>query len=531
MRASFWANLKEASGQVGVEKVDEEKRKLLAQGQILKTKEETTETLRQAREMDTACKWNDCAALLTAAIPLAYLDDTLLGELYYIRGKMLYLSRRYWDAIRDLSMAKSLFNDGTGDCLFYRMRCYIDLGLTIYATVDYDHLVEQYPEYPSIKTYKSKATGPVGYDLKKSVEKIASGRPLPLNTKLEELVKITIAIALMQDFGFEELGQFIYMVKMSGYEVLANPKNFGCYLRDVFGATEMDDISEVFTHFLPEHEIPPECNIDEVIDAVEQMGAGCHLVHQIGFAMCFSLAWTTNGIWNLVSTLFSQHLLAKLPLQRALWHEYFQVEVDRMGTQDDDVSYTCNGGIGEIPPPTHRLDYLYVNDFGGSDYVRLHAVATAHKATAVLAELEKHAPLNVFHTTLAPMIFSLARDAMPESVKFVIERGADVNIVDAAEESPLDAAKVALEFRMDMLHDHGFIVPVEDYNKVVEVLKEAGAESHEDNGANAAREAFSSMFGGGDEDDEEGEEDEEDDGHGHHHHRHHHAHDFDEEAD
>jgi hypothetical protein len=217
-------------------------------------------------------------------------------------------------------------------------------------------------------------------------------------------------------------------------------------------------------------------------------------------------------MWNLHATLFPEQVESRFPLQRALWKEYFDIEMDRIKVGDSDVSYTCNGGIGELPPPHLRVDYLYATDHGASDYVRLHATATAHERTEVLEELARHVPLNTFHVTLAPMIFATARDAMPLSTKFIIERGADVHIMDAAEETPIDAAKIALEFRTDMLHDFGQIVPAEDFASVIQILRDVGAKESEE-GESEARAAFDQMFGHAGSDEEEfgmeGEEDEE----------------------
>lgn len=530
LRTLFWQNLASASSEPAKLVPDEEK-KLLANGLKLSTVDETTTQLKKAKELFAEKKFDEAETLLTQSISLAALDETLLGELYQIRGKIHYEKKNYMLAIRDLSMAKNLFFEAEGETIFYRMRCYIDLGLPNYATLDYDHVAEHNPDFPTLKTFKSKVTGPLPHDFQKLMKLLESGKKLPLNTSLVDLVKITIVIALVQDFGFEELGKFIFMMKMSGYSALLTPASFGAYLRDVFAATDMEDISEVFTHYIPEHEIPVECNIHEVVDAVQVMGEGCHLIHKIGFAMCFSLAWTPTSMWNLHATLFFDHIQAKFALQRALWQEYFADEMERISRQDDDVSYFANGGIGEIPPPHARIDYLYATDHGASDYVRLHAVATAHLRTPastpaddtetrnlpqlVVTELQKHVPLNTFHVTLAPMIFAAARDAMPHAIEFMIQRGAEVNIMDAAEETPLDAARISLEFRIDMLHDHGQMVPVDEFQLVEKILKEAGTKStaneKSDGFRQFMREAFedddedgpSFHFGGDDEEDEE----------------------------
>jgi tetratricopeptide (TPR) repeat protein len=520
LKESFWANLSVASSEIEHKILSEEEKKKLPVGISLSTAEENLLLLEKAKNLFSDEKFDEAEKILTSCLINATLDEEILGQLYHLRGKIHYQLKKYMTAIRDLTMAKNMFVDANGDNLFFRMRSYIDLLLPNYATLDYDALVETFPEYPNIKSYKSKVSGPMPHDFQKLIQKLLTNGSLPITTSLQDLVKVTIVIALSKDFDFEELGKFLFMIKTTGYKSISTPQLFGAYLRDVFAATDMEDISEVFTHFIPEHTIPMECNIHEVIDAIQVMGEGCHLIHKIGFAMCFSLAWTPSSMWNLHSTLFYDHLHAKFELQRALWHTYHQDAIERMQRGDDDVGYTCNGGIGELPPPHVRIDYLYATDHGASDYVRLHAVATAHKSEAVLLELAKHVPLNTFHVTLAPMIFAAARDAMPHSVKFMIERGAEINIMDAAEETPLDAARVALEFRMEMLEDHGQIVPVEEFGQVIIALREAGGASnphaHED-----AQHAFESMFGGGhggtgDEDEEFehdfGEEEEEEEG-------------------
>lgn len=508
LRDEFWQNLRKATEDPRKILSDDEK-KLLPNGDKLKSIEETKSGLEKAKTLFAESKYAEAVQELTALIESAALDEEMIGMMYQLRGKASYHLKKYFEAIRDLSFAKAMFVEENGETLFFRMRCYLDLHLPNYATLDYDKIVEEYPEYPNIKTFKSKVSSPMPHDFQKLVAKLGSGKSLPLGTSELDLAKVTIVIALAEEFGFEELGKFLFMMKTVGYTALATPLGFGAYLRDVFSATEMEDISEVFTHFIPEHTVPMECTINEVVDAVNAMGQGCHLVHRIGYAMCFSLAWTPTSMWNLHATLFYTHIKAKFDLQRALWQEYYLEATERIMRGDDDLGYFCNGGIGEIPPPHARIDYLYVTDHGASDFVRLHAVATAHKNEEVVRELEQHVPLNTFHVTLAPMIFAAARDAMPDSVRFMIARGAEIDILDAAEETPLDAAQVAMEFRMEMLHDQGVVVPIQEFLKVQEILTEAGAKHSHSHGG--AREAFEHMFGhaGGSDGEEfhEGEED------------------------
>jgi len=503
LRDEFWQNLRKASAEPRKTLTEEEKKRM-PNGETLKSVEESKASLEKAKALFAESKYAEAVTELAETIGTAALDEELLGQMYHLRGKASYHLKNYFESIRDLSLAKSLFVEEKGETLFFRMRCYLDLHLPNYATLDYDKIVEEYPEYPNIKTFKSKVSGPIPHDFQKQLQKLGSGKHLPLGTSELDLVKLTIVIALVQEFGFEELGKFLFMMKSVGYHALAAPFGFGTYLRDVFSATDIEDISEVFTHFIPEHTTPMEATIYEVMDAVHAMGEGCHLIHRIGYAMCFSLAWTPTSMWNLHSTLFFSHIKAKFDLHRVLWQEYFLEAEERLARGDDDVGYFCNGGIGEIPPPHARIDYLYVTDHGASDYVRLHAVATAHKNEEVIQELQLHVPLNTFHVTLAPMIFAAARDAMPHSVRFMIQRGAEVNIMDAAEETPLDAAHVAMEFRLEMLHDNDSIVPVEEFQKVQEILTEAGAK-HSQSHHGGARTAFEHMFGGGDHEDDEDE--------------------------
>lgn len=508
LRDAFWLNLKKAAEEPA-KLVSEEEKKKMPRGIALKSEEETKTTIEKVISLMKEEKLAEAESELAAVLPIAALSEELLGELYQLRGKIRFQQKRYFEAVRDLSFAKHLFFTAQGETLFYRMRCYIELDLPIYATIDYDAMVADFPDYPELKSWKSKVSGPLPHDLQKLTSKFSPGRPfvLPLNVSHIDLVKVVIVLALQHNFGYEQLGEFLYAVKTTGYHALSTPAKFGLFLRDVFAANDMEDVSEVFTHFIPEHTIPIECSINEVVDAVNVMGEHCHLVHRIGFAMCFSLAWTPTSMWNLHATLFKDHLSARFDYQRALWHDYHMDMLERIERGDDDISYVCNGGIGEIPPPHSRIDYLYVTDHAASDYIRLHAEATALKDEEVLAELREHVPLNTFHVTLAPMIFAAARDAMPKSVRFMLARGAEINIMDAAEETPLDAAMVALEFRMEMLHDHGYIVPIEDFAEVQEILKNAGARQGHGGGADDARSAFERMFGGGhagEDDDEEG---------------------------
>lgn len=507
VRDLFWANLAKASEEPSGTISDEDKAKL-PKGIELKSAEETKSSAAKAMALLEEKKYVEAAAEVDLAVKNAALDEELLGELYFIRGRARLEQKQYFDAVRDLSFAKNLLYMSNGATLFYRMRAYIELGLPLYSTLDYDALAAEYQDYPELKSFKSKASGPLPHDLQKLVQKFmtSNGMPPSLKASYIDLVKATIVLALQQNFGYEELGSFLYAMKKADHAALNTPAKFGRYLRDVFAANDMEDISEVFTHFIPEHEVPIECNINEVMVAINIMGEGCHLIHQIGFAMCWSLAWTPSSMWNLQCTLFKDHIKARFALQRALWHDYHATMVERISRDDDDVSYTCNGGIGEIPPPHARVDYLYVSDSGASDYIRLHAEATAKGATEVIEELKQHVPLNAFHVTMAPMIFAAARDAMPKSVEFMIKVGAEVNIMDAAEETPLDAARVALEFRMDMLHDHGYIVPIEEFQEVERILKESGAKAAS---RDRAQSAFEKMFsGGGDDEDyeEDGEE-------------------------
>lgn len=516
LRDAFWLNLAKAASEPA-QLVSEEEKKKLPRGIALLTEEETKASIEKAKSLFLAAKYTEAAEEIDSSLAHAALDEELLGELYHLRGKVHFHQKMYFDAVHDLSFAKHCFFTAEGETLFYRMRAYLELDLPLYATIDYSSLVSDYSDYPDLKSFKTKVSSPIPHDLKKLTSKFSPGRPflLPTNTPLVDLVKVTIVLALQHNFGYEELGGFLYLIKTTGYDALSTPAKFGQYLRDVFSANDMEDISEVFTHYIPEHTVPLECNINEVIDAIETMGRGCHLIHRIGLAMCFSLAWTPTSMWNLHATLFKNHLASRFDYQRALWHDYHTEILERIQRGDDDLSYTANGGIGEIPPPHARIDYLYVTDHAASDYIRLHAEATALKATEVLEELREHVPLNTFHVTLAPMIFAAARDAMPKSIKFMIERGTEINIVDAAEETPLDASRIALEFRVEMLHDHGYIVPIEAFVEVEEILKEHGARSMAGDGP--AQSAFEQMFGGGghshgddDADEDDLEEDEED---------------------
>lgn len=512
LRDAFWLNLAKAAEEPA-QLVSDEKKKTLPRGIALLTEDETKASIAKAKSLFQDAKYAEVAEEIDSSLANAALDEELLGELYQIRGKARFHQKLFFEAVHDLSFAKHCFFTAEGETLFYRMRAYLELDLPLYATIDYSSLASDYSDYPDLKSFKTKVSSPIPHDLKKLTSKFTPGRPfmLPTNTSLVELVKVTIVLALQHNFGYEELGGFLYLIKSTGYDALSTPAKFGLYLRNVFSANDMEDISEVFTHFIPEHTVPLECTINEVMDAIESMGQGCHLIHRIGLAMCFSLAWTPTSMWNLHATLFKDHIAARFDYQRALWHDYHMEILERIQRGDDDLSYTCNGGIGEIPPPHARIDYLYVTDHAASDYIRLHAEATALKATEVLDELREHVPLNTFHVTLAPMIFAAARDAMPKSIKFMIEHGAEINIMDAAEETPLDAARVALEFRIEMLHDHGYIVPIEEFTEVDAILKGHGGKSTSGDGS--AQSAFEQMFGGagrsqGD-DDVDDEEDEE----------------------
>lgn len=488
---------------------DEIKIENLARGLKLINIEEAKFKFKEAQGLFSQLKFEQVETLLTSLIKYAPLDEEFFSSLCILRAKTRLELQNFVGAVRDSSWAIETY-DPLGEALEVRIEVYNKMQLPMYADYDIETMKRDYSENLNLEKVKSYFGKSIPSLLSTLINKIESGLGLPLDLSLEDIAKSTIACALLNKWGFEELSSWILRLQKREMIALKSVEQFGLFLKYIFSATNIDDMSEVFSHILPEQEIPLESQIEKVIQYINIISDDAHLIHRIGYSLCFSLAWTPFSFWNLQATLFAEHIGSRFEYYKRLWKEYYDVETDRVSFGDSDVSYSVNEGIGQLPPNTSSFDYYYYLDHGITEFIRLHAVAYCHKSMDVIKELENHFPCNTFYTAFSPIIFCVARDAMPISLKFILQRGSEINFIDATGESVLDASIIAMRHRQDILSKTDIPIPVEEYNQVIEIIQEFGGKSRE-NSNEEAQHAFETMFSQQQDDEYYDEDDNEDD--------------------